>query len=66
MYTCMVNLVIFTSFVTIHVKYNSVKIYKDVQSLIICSIAAVIYLYTFVMFCCDPDAFDYFRYSFRK
>jgi hypothetical protein len=35
-------------------------------SLAMFGVVAAVYFLTFVLFCCDPDPFDYFRYAFKK
>lgn len=38
----------------------------EISSLAIMCVTIFIFVVTFVLLCCDPDPFDYFRYSFKK
>lgn len=35
-------------------------------NIIFFAVVAFTYVMTLILFCCDPDPFDYFRYSFNK
>lgn len=63
MYFNILNLVHYCFSVFLYVVYG---IYVNVPSLTILIISAFLYVFNIVMICQRPDAFDYFRYSFKR
>ena len=61
----MFNLVSFTTFSILFFK-NNTSYTNNILDLIIFTLGLFLYIYTFVLFCLDPDPFDYFRYCFKR
>lgn len=59
------NIIPFLLYSFIFLKY-SVNIIGEISSIILFSVVLFTYICTLVVFFCDPDPFDYFRYSFRR
>lgn len=61
----MFNLIPFTISAALFLT-SGVSLTANITSLIVFAISSAMFVIAFLLFFCDPDPFDYFRYSFKR
>lgn len=65
LYFTMFNLIPFAVSASIYLN-SGVSLTENIVNLAVFAVSSALFICTFLLFFCNPDPFDYFRYSFKK